>query len=525
MKPDFTRFPLGKPAEIDRMAADVVKAVFLETLKKICSLCGSALERHPAIQVFFAVITPLVLFLCLIILALSPFKNGPLSMLLYIAFAASAFIALQTIHSRIIRPGQQNRFAAMELFLGQELSMQHEGARQSLWKDHAGKVGLDPQEYLEHLGGGNEYQKGLRALLEQRYDVAISHFKTLTKAGNAEQALGNVFLGHALYSTGLSPQALEAYERAAVMDPESVPVWSGIGRCLLELKRYEDALKALNKAIELDPKIAPIWRKKGEALQRLERHRDALQALEKVIGLNRPGDADTWKLKGVSLWAIGHFRESMEACNTSVEMNPDDAEAWKYKGVALVNLGRNRDAGQAFDRSLELNPDDGETWKYKGIALENLDRIDEAVEAYTKAMELNPEDADAWKYKGMVFLGTKRYEDALAAFNRIPEGYDRWKYRGIALAELHRYEESQAELEKADGERPEQAEIWYWKGQVCQRTNRFKEAILAYHHAIQIKPDYAEAWENIAAVMTSLGRNQDAVNALDKARKITESRK
>jgi hypothetical protein len=37
MEPDFTRFPAGKPAEIERMAADV-KAIFLEVLKKICSL-------------------------------------------------------------------------------------------------------------------------------------------------------------------------------------------------------------------------------------------------------------------------------------------------------------------------------------------------------------------------------------------------------------------------------------------------------------------------------------------------------
>jgi len=58
----------------------------------------------PAIQVFFAVVTTLVLFLCLAFVALSPFKNGPLSMLLFIAFAASALISLQTIHVKIIRP-------------------------------------------------------------------------------------------------------------------------------------------------------------------------------------------------------------------------------------------------------------------------------------------------------------------------------------------------------------------------------------------------------------------------------------
>ena len=524
MEPDFTRFPAGKPAEIERMAADV-KAIFLEVLKKICSLCGSVLERHPAIQVFFAVVTPLVLFLCLVFVALSPFKNGPLSMLLFIAFAASLLIALQTIHAKIIRPGEHSRFATMVVFVEKELSDPRQSIQRSAWEDHARKLGLDVHDFLDTLERGTEYQKGLRALLGQRYDDAISLLKGIAQSEQAEKARSYFFLGHAYRVKAQYRDALAAYEKATDLDPESLPAWSGKGKCLMELGRPEEALGALDRAIGLDPKVPEIWKYKGESLQKLGRHRDALQALEQVIGLNRPGDAETWKLKGISLGEIGHFREARDAFNTSIEMDPNDAAAWKYKGAALVNLGRNREAREAFDRSLGLNPHDGETWKYNGVALENLDRPGEALEAYSKAMELNPRDADASKYRGIVYLGKKQYEDALAAFDKIPAGYESWKYRGIALAELQRCEESHAELEKADGERPEQAEIWYWKGQVYQRTNRSKEAILAYHHAIQIKPDYSEAWENIAAIMTSLGRNQDAVNALDKARKITESRK
>ena len=524
MEPDFTRFPAGKPAEIERMAADV-KAIFLEVLKKICSLCGGALERHPAIQVFFAVVTPLVLFLCLVFVALSPFKNGPLSTLLFIAFAASLLIALQTIHAKIIRPGEHSRFAAMVVFVEKELSDPRQSIQRSAWEDHAKKLGLDVHDFLDTLERGTEYQKGLRALLGQRYDDAISLLKGIAQSEQAEKARSYFFLGHAYRVKAQYRDALAAYEKATDLDPESLPAWSGKGKCLMELGKPEEALVALDRAIGLDPKVPEIWKYKGESLQKLGRHRDALQALEQVIGLNRPGDAETWKLKGISLGEIGHFREARDAFNTSIEMDPNDAAAWKYKGAALVNLGRNREAREAFDRSLGLNPHDGETWKYNGVALENLDRPGEALEAYSKAMELNPRDADASKYRGIVYLGKKQYEDALAAFDNIPAGYESWKYRGIALAELQRYEESHAELEKADGERPEQAEIWYWKGQVYQRTNRSKEAILAYHHAIQIKPDYSEAWENIAAIMTSLGRNQDAVNALDKARKITESRK
>ena len=145
------------------MAADV-KAIFLEVLKKICSWCGSALERHPAIQVFFAVVTPLVIFFCLVFVALSPFKNGPLSTLLLIAFAASALIALQTIHAKIIRPGQQNRFAAMVMYVEKELSDPARPLQRSAWEDHAKKLGLNPEDFVNTLENGTEYYKGLRAL-------------------------------------------------------------------------------------------------------------------------------------------------------------------------------------------------------------------------------------------------------------------------------------------------------------------------------------------------------------------------
>jgi len=313
------------------MAADV-KAVFLEVLKKICSLCGSALERHPAIQVFFAVITPLVLFFCLIILTLSPFKNGPLSMLLLVAFAASALIALQTIYAKIIRPRQQNSFAAMVMYVEKELSDPSRPLQRSAWEDHANKLGLDPQDFINTLDTGTEYQKGLRALMGQRYDDAISFFKGIAETQQAEKARMNLLLGNA-YAIRTQPrEALAAYETAAGLDPEGFHAWSGKGKCLIELGRHEEALEALNKATALDPKVPDVWRCKGKTLQKLGRHRDALQALEKAIGLNRPGDADTWKRKGISLGAIGHFREALDACKTSIEMDPDDAESWKYKG-------------------------------------------------------------------------------------------------------------------------------------------------------------------------------------------------
>ena len=244
-----------------------------------------------------------------------------------------------------------------------------------------------------------------------------------------------------------------------------------------------------------------------------------------VIGLNRPGDAVTWKLKGVSLAGIGHFREARDAFNTSIEMDPDDAAAWKYKGAALVNLGRNRDAREAFDRSLELNPHDGETWKFKGVALENLDRLDEAVEAYTKAMELNPEMRMHGNIRAWCFWERSNTKMRLPPSTGFPKVMIDGNTGGLPLQSCNAARNPLPSWRKPTGRGPNRPRSGIGKGRYYQRTNRPKEAILAYHHAIQIKPDYSEAWENIAAIMTSLGRNQDAVNALDKARKITESRK
>ena len=49
---------------------------------------------------------------------------------------------------------------------------------------------------------------------------------------------------------------------------------------------------------------------------------------------------------------------------------------------------------------------------------------------------------------------------------------------------------------------------------------RFEEAIEAYNKAIEINPQYAKAWYNKGNALDELGKHEESLKALDKAKEL-----
>jgi len=60
--------------------------------------------------------------------------------------------------------------------------------------------------------------------------------------------------------------------------------------------------------------------------------------------------------------------------NSLSPLIPDDPNAWYNKGVALYLLGKFDESIIAFDQALALNPAAGKVWTKKGDALQKLGR-------------------------------------------------------------------------------------------------------------------------------------------------------
>ncbi|HPC73735.1 MAG TPA: hypothetical protein P5551_00725 [Syntrophales bacterium] len=66
--------------------------------------------------------------------------------------------------------------------------------------------------------------------------------------------------------------------------------------------------------------------------------------------------------------------------------------------------------------------------------------------------------------------------------------------------------------------------MWFRKGSLLQQLGLLKEALPAYHQSINLEPKNPETRYNVGMIRIKLGRNQEAVEAIDKSKKLKSAK-
>ena len=166
------------------------------------------------------------------------------------------------------------------------------------------------------------------------------------KGGN--QVFVQRSMGWALHTLNRHAEALEAYDRAAGIDPNDAAAHAGRGDALAALGRDADALEAYDRAAGIDPNDAAAHAGRGATLYALGRDADALEAYDLAVGL-QPKYAPFHAGRGDALAALGRDADALEAYDRAAGIDPNDAAAHAGRGDALAALGRHAEAQAARD--------------------------------------------------------------------------------------------------------------------------------------------------------------------------------
>jgi len=74
-----------------------------------------------------------------------------------------------------------------------------------------------------------------------------------------------------------------------------------------------------------------------------------------------PGYAEGWNRRAAVLWKLGEYRQSMEACERALKLNPNHYGAWQGLGVCHLQLGDVTEACRALRAALAIAPHDEAT--------------------------------------------------------------------------------------------------------------------------------------------------------------------
>jgi len=98
-----------------------------------------------------------------------------------------------------------------------------------------------------------------------------------------------------------------ASQKIETTEPETANTefWLEKGNALYEQGRYNEAVQAYNRAIMLNPQLEAAWFNKGNALYMQGDYDEALRIFDRAIEIN-PQDAIAWNCRGLTLIKLGY---------------------------------------------------------------------------------------------------------------------------------------------------------------------------------------------------------------------------
>lgn len=155
-------------------------------------------------------------------------------------------------------------------------------------------------------------------------------------------------------------EAIEPFDQAARLDPESFAAHHNLGLTYYRLKRYREALGPLRNAVALRPDFYGSNALLGAVLYAMKEDEEAYRVLQHAHGLN-PQDADTTRILFQTTMAQAqksftqkNYRECLKFLRQAAQLQPSNATVHFRLSDLYALLGEKKLAAQEKQKGDEL---------------------------------------------------------------------------------------------------------------------------------------------------------------------------
>lgn len=129
--------------------------------------------------------------------------------------------------------------------------------------------------------------------------------------------------------------AMECFDKALEIDPESVYAMNSKALTLIKLKNYEKALNLYDKAIKTDPEYTETYFNRANAFVELKNYDRALESFESLLKV-KPDHKGAWNSIGVLYMMVyKDYKKALDCYNKALEIDPAFISAVKNREMVL----------------------------------------------------------------------------------------------------------------------------------------------------------------------------------------------
>ncbi len=255
-------------------------------------------------------------------------------------------------------------------------------------------------------------------ILYERGEIAeaIRRFERVIALGGPEAPRAQVNLGLCLEAQGKLAEAAAAYAKG---DPGDARTHYNLGLVRRRLDNHAGAVEAFQKAVQLKPESSLYQSALADAYLEAGRPDAALAAYQKALATSGREDFELLiRLAALATRlerddeASGYINRALTAANSG----PEKARAFLAEGVWFDKKGDMAAALTSFRRAAGEDRSNADVYYNLGVVLHRVQSWDEAVDALRTAIRLKPENAPAWTQLGNIFAARGLRDEAARAY-------------------------------------------------------------------------------------------------------------
>lgn len=166
-------------------------------------------------------------------------------------------------------------------------------------------------------------------------------------------------IAFALHKQDKIEEAITAYKRAVLLEPNHAATWRNLGVLLRKQGHMDAALACLVRAFEIQPGSPETLTNLGNCLTDMDRMEPALDAHAKAVA-GQPNNFVMRKNYAVALRKFGRLKEALKELEIVFKLNPNDEKTrWEY-AVICLHLGLYKQGWDALEVRWKLGLKDRE---------------------------------------------------------------------------------------------------------------------------------------------------------------------
>ena len=188
-----------------------------------------------------------------------------------ILIAASGLVAFIAQAVRLHRKKSKRNLAELRRLLLEEVGNIKKTPSKNRLEEFAAPIDIKLDEYFSGLKKGTVMDKGLKAIMEQDYQLATELFEKNAKDLLKEAAVSWFFKGNAYYFQEDYYAAITVYQKSTNFNPRLAKAWYNWGVTLEALGQHENAKLKYQRALDYDPSLTKARYSHEESTENIEK--------------------------------------------------------------------------------------------------------------------------------------------------------------------------------------------------------------------------------------------------------------